>query len=324
MRRHTVAASPEIQEQEAAPAAVSEAVPETAPPTLHRTHPVLGIALCLCSLLCFACLDTTAKYLVANYNVPLVVAIRYIVNFALLLVILAPRHGPQLFRTERTALVWVRAVCLACVSLFLGLALQRMPVAETTAMLFLAPMLIVLLANPLLGERIGALGWLAAVTGFVGVLLVARPGAGLDILGVALALCAAAMNAAYQLMSRVLARTERTIALLFYAALAGSVIFGLGLPWYWEGAAPSTSQTLLFLSLGVSAGLGHYFLTASYRYAPASLLAPVSYMQLLWAGLLGWMVFGHVPDGLTIIGMLVIMAAGVMIAFKSRSSLSRQ
>jgi drug/metabolite transporter (DMT)-like permease len=157
----------------------------------------------------------------------------------------------------------------------------------------------------------------------LGVLLVARPGTGLDTLGVVLALCAAAMNATYQLMSRMLARTERTIALLFYAALAGSIFFGLGLPWYWEGAAPSNLQILLFISLGVSGGLGHYFLTASYRFAPASLLAPVSYMQLLWAGLLGWMVFGHVPDGLTVLGMLVIMAAGVMIAFKSRGSLAR-
>jgi len=284
----------------------------------------MGIALCLCSLLCFACLDTTTKYLVASYNVPLVVAIRYIVNFALLLVILAPRHGPQLIRTERTGLVWIRAGCLAGVSLFVGLALQRMPVAETTAMIYLAPMLIVLLASPMLGERIGKLGWLATVTGFVGVLLVARPGAGLDTLGVVFGLCAAAMNATYQLMSRVLAHTERTIALLFYAALAGSIIFGLGLPWFWEGVAPSNLQILLFLSLGVSGGLGHFFLTASYRFAPASLLAPVSYMQLLWAGLLGWMVFGHVPDGLTVLGMLVIMAAGVMIAFKSRGSLERR
>jgi drug/metabolite transporter (DMT)-like permease len=296
---------------------------ETGSLQLHHPRPLLGIALCLCSLFCFACLDTTTKYLVASYNVPLVVAIRYIVNLALLLVILAPRHGPQLIRTERTALVWVRAGCLACVSLFLGLALQRMPVAEATAMIYVAPMLVVLFANPLLGERIGVLGWLAAVTGFLGVLLVARPGTGLDTLGVVLALCAAAMNATYQLMSRMLARTERTIALLFYAALAGSIFFGLGLPWYWEGAAPSNLQILLFISLGVSGGLGHYFLTASYRFAPASLLAPVSYMQLLWAGLLGWMVFGHVPDGLTGLGMLVIMAAGVMIAFKSRGSLAR-
>ena len=291
---------------------------------LQYAHPVLGIALCLCSLFFFACLDTTTKYLAATYNVPLIVAIRYIVNFALMVVILAPRHGPALIRTERTGLVWVRTACLASASLFVGLALKRMPVAETTAMIYLAPMLIVLLAKPLLGEQIGRLGWLAAVTGFVGVLLVSRPGTNLDTLGIVFALCAACVNAAYQLLSRVLARTEQTIALLFYTALGGSILFGMGLPWFSEGVAPSNLQIMLFLSLGASGGLGHYFLTASYRYAPASLLAPVSYMQLLWAGFLGWVVFGHLPDGLTIAGMLIIMAAGVMIAFKSRGTLARQ
>lgn len=285
---------------------------------------MLGIVLCLCSLLCFACLDTTTKYLAATYNAPLIVAFRYIGNFALMVLLLAPRHGAQLIRAERIGLVWVRTGCLAGASLLVALALQRMPVAETTAMVYLAPMLIVLLANPLLGERIGVLGWLAAVTGFIGVLLVSRPGTGLDALGIVFALCTAGLNAAYQLLSRVLAHTERTLALLFYSALGGSIIFGLGLPWFWEGVAPGGLQVMLFLSLGASAGLGHYFLTASFRYAPASLLAPVSYMQLLWAGLLGWMVFGHIPDGLTVLGMLVIMAAGVMIAFKSRGSLARR
>lgn len=291
---------------------------------LHRTRPVLGIVLCLCSLFCFACLDTTTKYLAATYNAPLIVAIRYIGNLALMVLLLAPRHGAQLIRTERTGLVWLRTACLAGTSLLVALALQRMPVAETTAMVYLAPMLIVLLANPLLGERIGVLGWLAAVTGFIGVLLVSRPGTGLDTLGIVFALCTACLNAAYQLLSRVLAHTERTLALLFYSALGGSIIFGLGLPWFWEGVAPGGLQIMLFLSLGASAGLGHYFLTASFRYAPASLLAPVSYVQLLWAGLLGWAVFGHIPDGLTVLGMLVIMAAGVMIAFKSRGSLARR
>ena len=295
---------------------------ETKSSQLHHPRPVLGIVLCLCSLFCFACLDTTTKYLAATYNVPLIVAIRYIGNFALMVLLLAPRHGARLIRTQRTGLVWARAACLASASLLVGFALQRMPVAETTAIIYLAPMAIVLLANPLLGERIGVLGWLAAVTGFVGVLLVSRPGTSLDTVGIVFALGVAAMNVAYQLLSRILARTEQTIAMLFYTALGGSIVFGLGLPWFWEGVAPTGLQIALFLSLGVSGGLGHYFLTAAYRYAPASILAPVSYMQLLWAGLLGWLVFGHVPDGVTTLGMLIIVSSGVMIAFKSRGSLA--
>jgi drug/metabolite transporter (DMT)-like permease len=212
----------------------------------------------------------------------------------------------------------VRAASLAIVSLLLGLALQRMPVAETTAINFLSPMLVVLLARPVLGERIGALGWMAAVTGFVGVLLIARPGNGLDAEGVTFALCAVGASVTYQLLSRVLVSTERTVALLFYTALIGAIGFGIFLPWFWTRETPTLLEVLLFLSLGICGGLGHFLYTAAYRHAPASLLAPMNYLQLLWAGLLGWLVFGHVPDPLSILGMCVVAASGVMIAFKSR------
>jgi drug/metabolite transporter (DMT)-like permease len=193
-----------------------------------------------------------------------------------------------------------------------------MPVAETTAINFLAPMLVVLLARPVLGERIGALDWTAAVLGFVGVLLIARPGSGLDATGILFALCAVGAGAVYQLLSRVLVSTERTVTLLFYTGLIGSVAFGIFLPWFWEGETPTPWQVLLFLSMGVTGGLGHFLFTAAYRHAPASLLAPMNYLQLLWAGLLGWMVFGHMPDHLSLLGMCVVAASGVIVALKSR------
>jgi drug/metabolite transporter (DMT)-like permease len=294
--------------------------PAIAAPPVSR--PFRGMLLLLSALFFFTCMDTTTKFLAANYPVPLVVAIRYIVNCALMMVILAPRQGMQLVQTRRTGLVLIRAVSLVLASLFVGLGLQRMPVAETTAIVFLGPMLVVLLARPLLGERIGAPGWTAAVIGFAGVLLIARPGSGLAPAGVIYGLCAAGANAAYQLLSRVLARTERTIALLFYTTLVGSICFGISLPWFWEGKAPTLWQLLLFSSMGVTGGIGHYLFTAAFRHAPASLLAPINYVQLLWAGLLGWIVFGHLPDSLTILGMAVVAASGVMIAFKSRQPAS--
>lgn len=281
-------------------------------------HPLRGLLLLLASLFFFACLDATTKYLARDYNVPLIAAIRYLVNWALLVVLLAPRHGRQLVETKRGGLVAVRAACLVAVSLFVGFALQRMPVAETTAILFLGPMLVVLMARPLLGERIGPLGWLATVGGLVGVLLIVRPGAGLDTLGVVFGLCAVVGHGTYQLLSRLLARTERTVALLFHTTLAGCVCFGLALPWFWYGDPPTLTQTLLFISLGFSGGIGHYLYTAAFRLAPASLLAPANYVQLVWAGLLGWLVFDHVPDALSIAGMCVIAASGVLIALKAR------
>lgn len=281
------------------------------------SHPLRGAALFILGLFLFACMDTTTKYLAGSYNVPLIVAIRYIGNALLMLALFAPRHGAELVTTDRTGMVIVRAACLAAVSLLVGLALQRMPVGETTAINFIAPLIVVLLARPLLGERIGLLGWAAALLGFGGVLLIVRPGSGLDGVGVLLVLSAVAANAGYQILSRSLAATEQTIAMLFYTALFGSILFGIALPWTFHGRAPSPFELLLFASLGFYGGLGHYLFTAAYRHAPAAILAPMTYLQLVWAGLLGWLVFGHVPDGLGLAGMAIVTMSGLMIAFRS-------
>ncbi len=175
-----------------------------------------------------------------------------------------------------------------------------------------------MLAGPILGERVGAIGWIAALAGFAGILLIAHPGSGMDLLGTIFALCAVVMTAAYQLLSRILATTEHTIPMLFYTALIGSIGFGLFMPWSWGGPIPTPIQILLFLGTGAMAGLGHFLFTAAHRDAPASMLAPMMYTQLVWAGLLGWFVFDHVPEATSILGMCIVAAAGAMAALKSR------
>jgi drug/metabolite transporter (DMT)-like permease len=293
--------------------------PKNAPhtTTLLQHNALKGFLLAAAGLFLFACMDSTTKYLTTHYNVPFVVAMRYIVHFLLMVIILAPRHSAQLVHTQRTGLVVARAVVLTIASLCMGMALHRMPLAETTAINFLAPTLVALLAGSMLGEKIGGWGWAAIVTGFIGVLLIARPGGGLDAIGIMFALGAAAANATYQLLSRLLASTEKAIALLFYTALVGSIIFGIALPWFWENEAPSKLEVVLLLSMGASGGLGHYLFTLAYRHAPASMLAPTTYLQLLWAGLLGWIIFDTIPDSMSLIGMAIVAASGFIIAFKS-------
>lgn len=286
--------------------------------TLLQHNALKGFLLAVAGLFLFACMDSTTKYLTEHYNVPFVVAMRYIVHFMLMVMILAPRHSAQLIHTQRTGLVIARAIVLTIASLCMGMALHRMPLAETTAINFLAPTLVALLAGSILGEKIGGWGWLAIATGFIGVLLIARPGGGLDAIGIMFALGAAAANATYQLLSRLLASTEKAIALLFYTALIGSIIFGIALPWFWEDKVPSTLELILLFSMGASGGLGHYLFTLAYRHAPASMLAPTTYLQLLWAGLLGWIIFDTVPDEMSLLGMLVVTASGLMIALKAR------
>lgn len=291
--------------------------------TTTQLHLAKGFMFAAIGLLLFACMDSSTKYLTQHYNVPFVVAIRYLVHFALMVLVLAPRYSTPLLstpllQTKRRGLVILRAMALVVASICVGMALHRMPQAHTTAITFLAPMLVVLLACPLLGERIGAVGWLAAIAGFAGVLLIARPGGGLDMIGVICALIAAAANAAYQLLSRILATTERPITLLFYTALAGSMVFGLALPWTWENRAPTYLELAIFIGMGAAGGLGHYFFTLAYSYATASFLAPVIYLQLVWAGLLGWLIFGNSPDHMSLLGMVIIAGSGLMIALKSR------
>ncbi|MCP8882515.1 DMT family transporter [Devosia sp. XJ19-1] len=289
-----------------------------APPPALTHQPLRGLVLILGATLLFAYNDTTNKLLITEYNVPMVAAIRYICHCLLMLAIVAPLHGREMVRTQRTGLVLVRAASLALGSFMVSLALQRMPVAETTAIVYLCPVLVVLLSGPLLKEKVGPAAWIAALIGFTGVLLIARPGGGLDPLGVVFVLGNVVVATAYNLLSRVLAHTERTMAMLFYSALVGAIGFGIFLPWTLYGAAPTPLQIVLFIGLGVSAWLGHYLFTQSYRYAPAALVAPMTYMHLVWAGVLGWLVFGHAPEPIALAGMALVAIAGLVSAVRPR------
>lgn len=283
-------------------------------------HPFRGVMLVAAAVLLFACMDTTTKYLTADFAPPIVIAVRYTVQCLLMVLLLTPSHGRRLVQTRRTGLVLLRAACLALASLVMAVAFNRLPIAEATAIVFLSPLLVVLLSGFTLGERVGGIGIAAAVGGFVGVVLIARPGSGLDSLGVLCALCGAALIATYQLLSRVLARTEGTVAMLFYTALLGMAIYGLVFPWFWEGRMPSLLQAALLVSTGITGGVGHFLFTAAHRSAPASLLAPVMYVQLMWASLLGWLVFNHVPAQISIVGMCVVAVSGAAVALHSRST----
>lgn len=266
----------------------------------------------------FASTNATTKALVADYPAPLVTAVRYSVNLLLIVILFAPRHRGALMRTRRTGLVLLRGGSLAAASLCLALALRRIPMAEATSIIFLAPLIVVLLAGPLLGERVGWIGWAAALGGFLGVLLIVRPGGGLDPVGVVLVLGTVAATVCYQLLSRVLVPTEGTVPMLLVSMLVGTVAFTAMLPWSWGGPAPTTLHILLFLTLGASSALGHYLFTASFRLAPASLIAPVTYLELVWATLLGWLAFGQAPEGLSLVGMGMVAAAGLTVALSSR------
>lgn len=262
----------------------------------------------------FALSDALTKYLAGRHPVPVVMAVRYLVNLGLLGLILAPRLRARLWQTQRTALVLLRALCLAAASLTMGLALRLMPVGETVAIVYLSPFAVMLLAAPLLGEKALLASWLGSAVGFAGVLLIVRPGSGLDAWGVTFALINAALSTAYHLLTRLLVRTETTAAMLFQTSLVGTVVFGaiiLTLP---ALSPPPVADLAWMLALGALSVLGHFLFTVAYRHAPTTLLAPVNYLHLVWAGGLGWVAFDHIPDAWSLLGMALICCDGVWVA----------
>jgi drug/metabolite transporter (DMT)-like permease len=283
-------------------------------PQATTASPLRGVLLTMAAVLVFACMDTATKFLAAHYNVPLIIAMRYLTNLGLLTLIQAPRHGWSLVSANRRGLVLLRSASLAICSLCAGLALQRMPVAETVSIIYLAPFGVLLLSKPVLGEEVSWLGWLAAVAGFAGILLIGRPGGGLDPWGLTFALITATLTVVYVLLSRVLAKSESTMALLFYSAVVGGVAFGVMLPWTFTGPTPGITDIVLFASIGALSLLGHTLFTSAYRQAPASLLAPVNYMHIAWAGGLGWLIFNHIPDAWSLAGMAIVALSGSGIA----------
>ena len=275
-----------------------------------------GILLFLIATLLFAIHDATSKYLIPFFAIPLLVWARYVVHLSIMLIAVAPSMGRELVVTRHPWLMSLRALTLVGVSLLFQSALKLLPLAETTAIVFVTPLLVALLAGPLLGEKVRLKSWLATLAGFCGVLLIARPGGAMSASGVAYALGSALCYAAYQILTRQLSASEPALRQLFYTALVGAIAMSLVVPTYWNALLPTPAQALLIVSLGLTAGAGHFLLIRAFRQTPASTLSPLLYVQLVWAMLLGLIVFGQLPDLLTTIGMVIIGTSCLSLALQ--------
>jgi drug/metabolite transporter (DMT)-like permease len=271
-------------------------------------------ALFLSAQLFFNLVDATGKYLVRDFPVLTVTWARYVFHLVFMVAYVAATWTPGLLATRRPRLQIGRGLTLVGFATFLFAALKYLPQAEAVAISFVAPLLILILAGPLLGERVGWARWAAAIAGFAGMLTVVRPGSGLAPLGVAFALATLACNTAFQLTTRKLALTEHPIATVFYSAVVGTVgttvLLPLGLPDRW----PDAWQATLFLSFGVTGSVSHLLLIRAYRLAPASFIAPLIYCHIVMATLSGWIFFGQFPDGVTLAGIAAIVTSGAAIA----------
>lgn len=271
--------------------------------------PLVGIALMCLAVMSFALTDTTAKWLSAHINVLIVVWARYVIHFALSLLVFNPWTVPGLMRTKRPGLQIVRSALLFATTALNFTALQFLQLDQTVSIMFSIPFFVALFAGPLLGERVGLERWLAIIVGFAGILLVVRPGAGGIHPAAILSLVAAATYALYSITTRMLARTDASKTTLFYTALVGSVVASIPLPFVWE--TPRDPAVIgAMIGLGAVAGAGHFVLILAHARAPAATLAPYIYTQILSMIALGWLVFGQVPSLWTLAGAAIVIASG--------------
>lgn len=263
--------------------------------------------------LCLSSLDATAKYLVHDHSLLLVVWARYAGQMLVVTPFAWHRAGGRFWRTAKLRLQLLRSLFLLLATLGFWGGLRYLPLAEASSITFLAPMIVVALSWPILRERATRARRLASVAGFVGILLLLRPGSAVMHPAVLLLLGAALSNALYQILTRKLL-DEGAHTTLFYSASIGTIGLSLLLPWGMEGSHFGAGPAAALVLLGGLAGLGHWFMTRAYLQAPAALLSPFTYLQILWATAFGYLVFGQHPDALSAVGMSVVIASGVGLA----------
>jgi drug/metabolite transporter (DMT)-like permease len=235
---------------------------------------------------------------------------RYAVNLLVMLALLWPRMGSALFRTTRPGLQLVRGLLLVASTLCFYLALRYLPLAEAAAISFVGPVLTTILAGWLLHERASGSQWVAVLLGFAGVLIIIRPGGGLFTPAAAFPLMTAVLFSFYQIVTRKMAGNEHNYTTLFYTAFIGGIVASIALPLGWQN--PTLIQAAIMFGMGVFGGYGHYLLIRAVEYASPAALAPFGYSQLVWSTVLGYAVFGDFPDGGSLLGMAIVVIAGLL------------
>jgi drug/metabolite transporter (DMT)-like permease len=262
-------------------------------------------------------LNASAKYLAASYPILEIAWARYAGHFIYMLLFFAPRRGLRLLACSRPALQLVRSTLLCVATVIFISGLPYVPLTTAAAISFTGPFIVTALAPLVLGERVGPLRWLAVAIGFLGALVVVRPGMEGTNAAAFLFFGSAFASALYQLLTRKLAAHDPAETSITYIALAGFILTTIPLPFIWE--TPQTSlDAVLFLSLGLFGGFGHYFLVRAFELAPAPFVSPFNYLQLIGAALLGFIVFGQLPDLFVWIGAAIIAGSGIFILYAER------
>jgi drug/metabolite transporter (DMT)-like permease len=261
--------------------------------------------------------DAIAKHLTQTYPVVFVTWARYLFNFLILAVILGGPRIVRHYRTKQPRLQVARGTLAALSTMSFIAALHSITLVDAYALLFANPLIIVALSVPLLGERVGLHRWVAVLVGFTGVLIVLRPGGEFFAWGSLFALFSAFSVALINIMTRKLSATDEPMTILLYMATVGTLVLSLAAPFFW--AEPTWDAWGLLFAAGFVGGLGHLGAITAIRMAPLSAVAPFSYVQSVTAIILGYVVFSELPDQWAILGMAVIVGAGLYLLRRERA-----
>ena len=273
-----------------------------------------GIVLMCLAVLTFTISSTMVKALGEGYPVSQIVFFRCLLAFLPLYIAMRRTGGWQALRTKRPGAHIFRVV-VGGFALFIGFyALTLMPLADYFAFTYTAPLFATMLSIPILGERVGIRRWSAVAVGFVGVLIMLRPGVQSFDTASLVALAAAFTYALAIIAVRNLARTESSAAAVFYFTVAGLVLAGAVLPFEWRN--PTTEEWALLLGIGLVSGVGQILMTDAYRLAPPAVIAPFDYTSMIWALIFGYALFGSFPEPIVLAGAAVVIASGVYILYR--------
>jgi len=268
-----------------------------------------GIGFMIVVTVFFSSGDALAKYTSEELPLWMVLWGRYVFHF-LFIAIFFLRSAPRdIIYTKNIKLQILRSILIFCAGVTFWAGLMYMPLVDSMVILFTSPLWVTALAAFLLSEKVGVHRWGCVIVGLVGVILVIGPGTGIVNWVAILPLCAALFYASFQISTRVLGQRDSVLTTLFYSSICGLIFSSIIVIFFWE--SPSPTQWLLLMGLGFIAATGHYFMIKAFENAPASLLAPFDYISLIWAMLLGFFMFGDLPDAWTIFGMAIIISSGL-------------
>lgn len=263
----------------------------------------------------FPLMNGLAKLMSESYSSEQVVWARTLSHLLLVLAVLMPRYGVALLATRRPTVQLARS-CMLLTSTFLFFsALKFISVAQAASISFVAPLIVVLLAGPVLGEKVSLGRVIAVLFGFFGVLVVIRPGSSVFQWASLLVLGSAACYAVYQLLTRLVAGVDKPETSVVYSALVGSVILSFVVPWFWK-TPERWMDVLLLCSLGALGATGHYCVARALTYAPANFVSPFHYWQMVGSVAVGYLLFGDLPDEFTWIGTALIIGAGLYVGLR--------